>query len=91
MPSSGMTSSSKGSFFTETMNSGWSSSEQLRGASSIFTTTLVWLSVSEGISTTRGLVYTWSKRMSSLMASSLAGEVPTDREREVGKELGPSE
>lgn len=85
-----MKSSSVSSSFTETVNSGRSFSEGLEGASSIFTTTLAWLSVSEGISKTRGFVYTWSKRITSLMASSLAGDVPSDEEGEAGKELGPS-
>lgn len=90
MPSSGMKSSTSSSF-TETANSGGSFSEGLEGASSIFTTTSAWLSVSEmGISKTRGLVYTWSKRISSLMASSLADGVPRDGEGGAGKELGPS-
>ena len=65
--------------------------EGLKGASSIFTTTLTWLSISEGIFKTKSFIHTWSKQISSLMAFTLADDILRDGQGEVSKELGPSE
>lgn len=86
-PSSGMKLST-GSSFRDTGTSGITlSSDGERDTSSIFTSILVWLPILTGISSIRGLVYTWSNLMSSLMASSLADGDPKEEEGEAGMEL----